>query len=65
MANAIEHNLCHGALSFDELLASAEDLGARLGPLASESPLPPEPDTERLDALCADIGWIVLRRNHR
>jgi predicted nucleotidyltransferase len=51
-----------GSLTFDQLLAEAESLGARLPELARTSPLPAEPDVERLDALCADLAWTVLRR---
>lgn len=52
-----------GALSFDELLAEAERMGGELAGLARVSPLPAEPDEERLDALCAGLASRVLRRH--
>jgi predicted nucleotidyltransferase len=44
-----------GALSFDDLLARAEEMGEALPRLAAASPLPDQPDEEHLDALCCRI----------
>jgi predicted nucleotidyltransferase len=44
-----------GALSFDALLAAAERLGEDLRRLVETSPLPPQPDSARINQLCVEI----------
>lgn len=51
-----------GRLSFDELLQDAEGLGARLQGLAGTSGLPPRPDEQRLNRLCAEIVADIHRQ---
>lgn len=51
-----------GALTYDALMALAEDLGARVQLAAKTSTLPAEPDDVALDALCAAIVADVLAR---
>lgn len=52
-----------GALTYDALMALADDLGARVHAAAKTSPLPEAPDEPALDALCAAIVADVLRTN--
>ncbi|HEY8374965.1 MAG TPA: nucleotidyltransferase domain-containing protein [Nannocystis sp.] len=44
-----------GALTYDELMATADALHARVQAAAAISPLPPAPDEAVLDALCAEL----------
>lgn len=52
-----------GALTYDALMALADDLGARVHAAAATSTLRPEPDEQQLDALCAAIVADVLTSN--
>lgn len=50
-----------GALPFDDLLAQADALGARIEELAETSALPARPDEETLNRLCASLVGQVHR----
>lgn len=50
-----------GAWSYDELIERAEALGDEVRRAARVSPLPAEPDAERLDRLCVEVVQAVLR----
>lgn len=52
----------NGALTFDALLEQADDLGSRLKPLTESSQLPPRPEEDRLNTLCAELVTAVHRR---
>ena len=49
-----------GAWSYDELIERAEALHRSVGAAARVSPLPEQPDEERIDALCQEIIARVL-----
>jgi uncharacterized protein len=49
-----------GALTYDALMALAEDLGGRVQAAAATSSLPAAPDESALDALCAALVADVL-----
>ena len=51
-----------GALSYDALVAQAEEIGSKLDTLAKASALPETPNEEMLDSLCVEIVAHVHRR---
>lgn len=54
-----------GALAYDDLMAAADALHARVQAAAAASPLPPAPDEAGLDALCADLVEQALSHMSR
>ena len=59
LADAAELNAIRdGALSYDEMLAAAEGLQARMEDAAKRSPLPADVDRQALAALCTELVLI-------